>query len=107
MIILKIHEPDDKGAFSHNQWCSHHKLAVAEFARIRVWAGIAVHPNSCEFGCGPGRFEIFTRGAIMNSLFAALLLVTSFAGDDKLVTRWDFENATVGKLPAGWTAAKT
>lgn len=40
----------------------------------------------------------------MNAI-CLLLLLPGF-GDDK-VTRWDFEAAAVGKLPAGWTAAKT
>jgi hypothetical protein len=43
----------------------------------------------------------------MNTLLPALLLATSFGGDAKLPLRWDFEDAAVGKLPEGWSAAKT
>jgi Domain of Unknown Function (DUF1080) len=41
----------------------------------------------------------------MNTLCVALLLVTGIAGEKAMV--WDFEDATVGKLPAEWSAAKT
>ncbi len=41
----------------------------------------------------------------MNALCATLLLI-GIVGDDK-TTSWDFEDATIGNLPAGWTAAKT
>jgi hypothetical protein len=41
----------------------------------------------------------------MNALLVAILLGTFSAGD-KLPLRIDFEDAAVGKLPAGWTAAK-
>ncbi len=40
----------------------------------------------------------------MNTLCAALMLITSTAGDKKLPVQWDFEDATIGKLPAGWSA---
>ena len=43
----------------------------------------------------------------MNSLCAVLMLATSIAGDAKKPTRWDFEDATIGKLPADWTATQT
>lgn len=43
----------------------------------------------------------------MNSLCAVLMLVTSNWCDAKKPTRWDFEDATVGKLPADWTATQT
>jgi hypothetical protein len=43
----------------------------------------------------------------MNSLCVLLMLVTGVAGEDKKPTRWDFEDATVGKMPAGWSAEKT
>ncbi len=39
--------------------------------------------------------------------FCALLLLLPGAGDDKKVTRWDFEDAAVGKLPADWSRAQT
>ena len=42
----------------------------------------------------------------MNSYYVALMLFTSFAGEQKS-SRWDFEDAAVGKAPVGWTAAKT
>ena len=42
----------------------------------------------------------------MNMLCAALMLIAA-TGQDKTATRWDFESDAVGKLPAGWTAAKT
>lgn len=42
----------------------------------------------------------------MNPFFVTVLLTTSIAGEAKLPMRFDFENAEVGKLPAGWTAAK-
>jgi hypothetical protein len=42
----------------------------------------------------------------MNALFLLLALVAADAGDSKS-TRWDFEDATVGKLPSGWTSAQT
>jgi hypothetical protein len=41
----------------------------------------------------------------MNSFIATVLLVSLGGGKD--ATRWDFEDGEVGKLPAGWTAAKT
>src|SRR5437660_6396919 len=40
----------------------------------------------------------------MNSFCVMLMMV---AAGDKDVTRWDFEDAAVGKVPAGWTATKT
>ena len=43
----------------------------------------------------------------MITLCTALMLVVAITGDDKKASRWDFEDATVGKLPANWTAAKT
>jgi hypothetical protein len=43
----------------------------------------------------------------MTSLCAVLMLITPIAGDAKMVTRFDFEDATVGKLPADWTATQT
>jgi hypothetical protein len=42
----------------------------------------------------------------MNALFVLLALVAAGADNGKS-TRWDFEDATVGKLPAGWSSAKT
>lgn len=42
----------------------------------------------------------------MNTLCIALLFVASVSEDKKLAQLFDFEEATVGKLPAGWTAAK-
>jgi hypothetical protein len=36
-----------------------------------------------------------------------LVLVASAVADDAKPHKWDFEDATVGKLPEGWTAAKT
>jgi hypothetical protein len=41
----------------------------------------------------------------MNALF--LLLAFVAGGPDAKSTCWDFEDATVGKLPSGWTSAKT
>ncbi len=41
----------------------------------------------------------------MNSICVMLMVVGITAGDK--VTRWDFEDAAVGKLPAGWTATQT
>jgi hypothetical protein len=42
------------------------------------------------------------------SSFPFLLILIAFTGaDEPKSTRWNFEDATVGKLPAGWTAAKT
>jgi Domain of Unknown Function (DUF1080) len=43
----------------------------------------------------------------MNSLCTALMLVASITGDAKPVTRYDFTDATVGKMPADWTAKQT
>ena len=43
----------------------------------------------------------------MHSLCVMLMMVASAVGDDKKATVWDFENGTVGKLPAHWTATKT
>ena len=43
----------------------------------------------------------------MTSLYAVLMLVTSITTEAKTVTRFDFENAAVGKLPADWTATQT
>jgi hypothetical protein len=42
----------------------------------------------------------------MNALLVLLALVAAGADDSKF-TRWDFEDATVGTLPAGWSSAKT
>src|SRR5262245_44354496 len=42
----------------------------------------------------------------MNSIGGMLLILAVNAGD-KNTTRWDFEDAAVGKLPAGWNVAKT
>jgi hypothetical protein len=41
----------------------------------------------------------------MISFPLALILIAFVAGDEP--TRWTFEDATSGKLPPGWTAAKT
>lgn len=43
----------------------------------------------------------------MNTICAMMLILTTTAGGDKKATRWDFEDAAVGKLPAGWSIAKT
>jgi hypothetical protein len=43
----------------------------------------------------------------MNSLCVVLMLITSTSGDGKITTRWDFEDATIDKLPASWSADKT
>lgn len=43
----------------------------------------------------------------MSSLCALLFLVAPGVVDDKKTARWDFEDGIVGKLPAGWTSAKT
>ncbi|MSQ94486.1 MAG: DUF1080 domain-containing protein [Gemmataceae bacterium] len=43
----------------------------------------------------------------MNTLCLMLTLFNGAAGDGKPATRWDFEDAAVGKLPPGWTATKT
>ena len=42
----------------------------------------------------------------MNSICVLLMTVAGIAGDAK-ATQWDFEDATVGKLPDGWSAAKS
>jgi hypothetical protein len=42
----------------------------------------------------------------MNSTCAMLMILATFSGGDK-GTRFDFEDAAVGKLPEGWTADKT
>lgn len=36
-----------------------------------------------------------------------LVLVSVATADDAKTARWGFEDATVGRLPSGWTAAKT
>jgi hypothetical protein len=42
------------------------------------------------------------------SRFPIVLILIAFTGaEEPKSTRWNFEDATVGKLPAGWTAAKT
>ena len=41
----------------------------------------------------------------MNSFCVTLILAASFATGEP--TRWDFEDAAVGKLPADWTAMQT
>jgi hypothetical protein len=43
----------------------------------------------------------------MKSLSVVLLFTAVAAIDEPTSTRWDFEDATAGKLPSGWTAAKT
>jgi hypothetical protein len=43
----------------------------------------------------------------MTTLSAVLMLMTGIASDGKNVTRFDFEDAEVGKLPPGWTATQT
>ena len=43
----------------------------------------------------------------MSTLCVMLMLVNGVVGDGKMPSHWDFEDATVGKLPAGWTSAKT
>jgi hypothetical protein len=42
----------------------------------------------------------------MNTV-CVLVTVVGLALGEKDVTRWDFEDAAVGKLPAGWTEAQT
>ena len=41
----------------------------------------------------------------MNSL-SVLLMIVAAAGE-KATTRWDFEDAAIGKLPPGWSATQT
>ena len=43
----------------------------------------------------------------MNALCATLISLAAIAGDSKTGTRWDFEDAAVGKLPEGWMADQT
>jgi Domain of Unknown Function (DUF1080) len=43
----------------------------------------------------------------MTSLCVVLMLISSITGDAKMTTRFDFQDATVGKLPADWTATQT
>src|SRR5437879_13452330 len=43
----------------------------------------------------------------MNSFFVVLMLIAASAEEKKLPARWDFEDAAVGKLPAGWIATQT
>lgn len=43
----------------------------------------------------------------MKTLCVALLLTALAGTDEPKSTRWDFEDATLDKLPSGWTSAKT
>lgn len=43
----------------------------------------------------------------MNAPLFLLAGILPFLGGDQALQRWDFEGATVGKLPEGWVAAKT
>ena len=43
----------------------------------------------------------------MRTMYVLLLFVGGAVADDAKPRKWDFEDATVEKLPKGWTAAKT
>src|SRR5262245_47429260 len=61
-------------------------------------------------GSATHRFTLinpYFRGAAMNTMCALLMVLGANMGDDKSVLRVDFESGVIGKLPDGWTAART
>jgi hypothetical protein len=43
----------------------------------------------------------------MRTVALSLILAAGALAEETTMTRWDFEDVTVGRLPKGWTAAKT